>query len=64
MGEILKLSQDPVSLQAPIGEEGDSELGHFIEDDTAPAPPEAADEALMRDELRAVLNRLPEREVA
>ena len=55
VSEILKLSQDPVSLQSPIGEEGDSELGDFIHDDTAPAPPEAADKTLMRDQMRAVL---------
>jgi RNA polymerase primary sigma factor len=60
--EILKMAQDPVSLETPIGEEGDSQLGDFIEDTDAPAPPEAAGFAMMQDELAEVLDSLGDRE--
>ena len=60
--EILKISQEPVSLETPIGEEEDSHLGDFIPDDDAPAPAEAASHALMREQLWDVLNTLTPRE--
>ena len=60
--EILRISQDPVSLETPIGEEEDSHLGDFIPDDDAPAPAEAASHALMREQLWDVLNTLTPRE--
>ncbi len=60
--EVLKISQDPVSLETPIGEEADSELGDFIEDPDAPKPVDAAAESMMRDELMRVLDSLSERE--
>lgn len=60
--EIIKIAQEPVSLETPIGEEEDSHLGDFIPDDDAPAPAEAASHALMREQLWDVLNTLPPRE--
>jgi len=60
--EILKIAQDPVSLETPIGEEEDSHLGDFIPDDDAPAPAEAASYALLKEQLIEVLCTLTERE--
>lgn len=60
--EIIKIAQDPVSLETPIGEEEDSHLGDFIPDDTAPAPADAAFSALQREQLMEVLDTLTERE--
>lgn len=60
--EILKISQDPVSLEMPIGEEEDSSLGDFIEDHTMPAPADAASRQLLREQVEEVLNTLSERE--
>ena len=60
--EILKIAQDPVSLETPIGEEEDSHLGDFIEDYDSPAPAETASYALLRKHLCAVLHTLTPRE--
>lgn len=60
--EIIKIAQDPVSLETPIGEEEDSHLGDFIPDDSAPAPAEAAFSALQREQLMEVLDTLTDRE--
>ena len=60
--EILKISQEPVSLNTPIGEEEDSHLGDFIEDTTAPAPSEAASHQLLKEYVDDVLVSLNERE--
>ena len=60
--EIIKIAQDPVSLETPIGEEEDSHLGDFIPDDSAPAPLEAASFTLQREQLMKVLDTLTERE--
>ncbi len=60
--EIQKISQEPVSLETPIGEEEDSQLGDFIEDSTAVAPPEAASESMLREQLEQVLDSLADRE--
>ncbi len=60
--EVIKIAQEPVSLETPIGEEEDSHLGDFIPDDDAPAPAEAASHALMREQLWDVLNTLTPRE--
>lgn len=60
--EISKISQEPVSLETPIGEEEDSHLGDFIPDDDAPAPSEAASFVLLKEQLGAVLETLSERE--
>lgn len=60
--EIIRISQDPVSLETPIGEEEDSHLGDFIPDDEAPAPAEAASLTLLKEQLDEVLNTLTERE--
>ncbi len=60
--EILKISQEPVSLETPIGEEEDSQLGDFIEDAEAVAPPDAANETMLAEHLRRVLDSLSERE--
>ena len=51
MREIIKIAQEPVSLETPIGEEEDSHLGDFIPDDDAPAPAEAAAFTLMKEQL-------------
>jgi RNA polymerase primary sigma factor len=60
--EILKIAQEPVSLETPIGEEEDSELGDFIEDKSAEAPLEKAASSLLKEDLRKVLEGLSERE--
>ena len=60
--EIQKISQEPVSLETPIGEEEDSSLGDFIEDSTAVAPPEAASDSMLRVQLDQVLDSLADRE--
>lgn len=60
--EIQKISQEPVSLETPIGEEEDSQLGDFIEDSSAVAPPEAASESMLREQLDQVLEQLADRE--
>ena len=60
--EIQKISQEPVSLETPIGEEEDSQLGDFIEDSSAVAPPEAASESMLREQLDQVLDSLADRE--
>nr|WP_194950456.1 RNA polymerase sigma factor RpoD [Parvibacter caecicola] len=60
--EIQKISQEPVSLETPIGEEEDSQLGDFIEDDAAVVPPDAASFSMMQEQLGKVLDGLAERE--
>lgn len=60
--EILKIAQEPVSLETPIGEEEDSHLGDFIPDDDAPAPAEAAAFSLLKEQLIEVLDTLTPRE--
>ncbi len=60
--EIQKISQEPVSLETPIGEEEDSQLGDFIEDSGAVAPPEAASDSMLREQLEQVLDGLADRE--
>ncbi len=60
--EILKISQEPVSLETPIGEEEDSHLGDFIQDDNVPVPVDAAAYTLLREQLEEVLDTLTERE--
>ncbi|OUP50579.1 RNA polymerase sigma factor RpoD [Lachnoclostridium sp. An181] len=60
--EILKISQEPVSLETPIGEEEDSHLGDFIQDDNVPVPAEAAAATLLKEQLDEVLGTLTERE--
>jgi len=60
--EILKISQEPVSLETPIGEEEDSHLGDFIQDDNVPVPAEAAAATLLKEQLGEVLDTLTERE--
>jgi RNA polymerase primary sigma factor len=60
--EILKISQEPVSLETPIGEEEDSHLGDFIQDDNVPVPADAAAFTLLREQLGEVLDTLTERE--
>jgi len=60
--EIIKIAQDPVSLETPIGEEEDSHLGDFIPDDSAPAPSDAAFYSLQREQLMEVLGTLSDRE--
>lgn len=60
--EILKISQEPVSLETPIGEEEDSHLGDFIQDDNVPIPAEAAAQTLLKEQLDEVLDTLTERE--
>jgi RNA polymerase primary sigma factor len=60
--EIMKIAQEPISLETPIGEEEDSYLGDFVEDHEAQAPPEEATFALLREQLDDVLNTLTERE--
>lgn len=59
---MLRVSQHTVSLEKPVGEEEDSELGSFIEDDETPVPPEAADHSLLREKLEEVLSTLSPRE--
>ncbi|MCL2136301.1 MAG: RNA polymerase sigma factor RpoD [Coriobacteriia bacterium] len=60
--EIQKISQEPVSLETPIGEEEDSQLGDFLEDRTAEQPPEAASFTMLKEQLTKVLDSLAERE--
>lgn len=60
--EILKISQEPVSLETPIGEEEDSHLGDFIQDDNVPVPAEAAAFTLLKEQLVDVLDTLTDRE--
>lgn len=60
--EILRISQDPVSLETPIGEEEDSHLGDFIPDEDVPAPAEAASRTLLKEQLSEILGTLTPRE--
>lgn len=60
--DILKIAQEPVSLEMPIGEEEDSHLGDFIADDNAPAPQDAASYSMLREQLLEVLHTLTQRE--
>ena len=60
--EIMKIAQEPVSLETPIGEEEDSHLGDFIEDQEAPSPVDAASFSLLREQLEEVLETLTPRE--
>ena len=60
--EIMKLSQDPVSLETPIGEEDDSHIGDFIADEDIPAPQDAAAFTLLREQLMTILETLTDRE--
>lgn len=60
--EIMKLSQEPVSLEKPIGDEEDSHLGDFIEDENSVSPPDAAANAFLREQIDEVLETLTERE--
>ena len=60
--EIIKISQEPVSLETPIGEEEDSHLGDFIQDDNVPVPAEAATYVLLKEQLLEVISTLTERE--
>ncbi len=60
--EILKISQEPVSLETPIGEEEDSHLGDFIQDDNVPVPAEAAATTLLKEQLNEALDTLTDRE--
>ncbi len=62
VGEIMKIAQEPVSLETPIGEEEDSHLGDFIQDDDAPAPSDAATFTLLKEQLVEVLGTLTPRE--
>ena len=58
----MKIAQDPISLETPIGEEEDSHIGDFIEDRETPAPADAASYALLREQLNEVLHTLTPRE--
>ena len=60
--EIMKIAQEPVSLETPIGDEEDSHLGDFIEDHDAPAPADAATSILLREQIESVLEALTPRE--
>ena len=60
--DIMKIAQDPVSLETPIGEEEDSHLGDFIQDEDTPAPAEAASQAILREVIERELSTLTERE--
>ena len=60
--EVMRIAQDPVSLETPIGEEEDSHLGDFIQDDDAPAPADAASLMLLKEQLNEVLSTLSDRE--
>ena len=60
--EIQKISQEPVSLETPIGEEEDSHLGDFLPDDEVPAPSEAAASAILKEQIAEVLDTLTDRE--
>ena len=60
--EIMKIAQDPVSLETPIGEEEDSHLGDFVEDNDSPAPSDSASYSLLREQVRNILHTLTPRE--
>ena len=60
--DVLRMAQQPISLEKPIGEEEESELGDFVEDQTAESPFELASERLRRENVRRALAALPERE--
>ena len=60
--EIMKISQEPVSLETPVGEEKDAHLGDFIEDPSAPTPPDAVSAQLLKEQVEDVLGTLSERE--
>lgn len=60
--DIMKIAQDPVSLETPIGEEEDSRLGDFVEDNESPAPSESASYSLLREQITNILNTLTPRE--
>jgi RNA polymerase primary sigma factor len=60
--EIMKIGQEPVSLEAPVGDEGDSRLGEFIEDEQSVEPVEAVSEGMLTDQLQGVLSQLTGRE--
>ncbi len=60
--EVIKISQDPVSLETPIGEEDDSHLGDFVKDESAMTPEEYATNEILKEEIKAVLQTLQERE--
>ncbi|MCR5639018.1 MAG: RNA polymerase sigma factor RpoD [Lachnospiraceae bacterium] len=60
--EIIKISSDPVSLDTPVGEEDDSHLGDFIKDETMQSPEDAADEMVLHDQIRKMLDTLTDRE--
>lgn len=62
VNEIRKIAQEPVSLETPIGEEDDSHIGDFIEDETAIAPDDAANFSMLKEQLNTVLNTLSDRE--
>ena len=62
VSEILKISQEPVSLETPVGEEDDTHLGDFIRDERVPMPAEAATNSVLRDQLEEVLSTLTDRE--
>jgi RNA polymerase primary sigma factor len=60
--QIMRISQEPMSLETPIGSEEDSYLGDFIKDETMPEPDDAASKQLLREQLRSILNSLNHRE--
>jgi RNA polymerase primary sigma factor len=59
---ILRSAQTPISLEKPVGDDEESEFGHFLQDDSAPAPDEAADLAMRKESLRRILESLSYRE--
>lgn len=61
--KMMKIAQHPLSLETPVGENQESNLGDFVEDDTAPAPGESASQMMLQDELRRIFNSLDPREV-
>ena len=62
MRDILRMSQQPISLEKPIGDEEESELGDFVEDETAESPFEMTSEQLRKEHVRRALSTLPKRE--
>ena len=62
--EIMKIAQEPVSLETPIGEEEDSHLGDFIQDESIPTPVEATNQTLLHEQLDEVVSTLTERAVS
>ena len=60
--DIIQISQEPVSFETPVGEEEDSHLGDFIRDDSSQAPVEAVSDQMLREQLKAVISQLTERE--